>query len=336
VPKRRPPDQGKIAMIAFASIGEYAIFTTDLSGLITTWNAGAAKILGYQEEEIMGQPCDVIFTVEDRARGAPMLERTTALRDGRAEDLRWHLRKDGSRFWGSGNMMGLVDNGETVGFVKVLRDDTERKSAEEQRQLLLRELNHRVKNTLATVQSIAAQTLRAGGVAKSVTESLEARLASLSEAHNILTRENWEGAGVWEIARTAVAAHLNADPATERIHLKGADVWVPPRIAVALALALHELATNALKYGSLSVPQGQVDISWQVEGPPLERCLRLEWREAGGPPVKAPEKRGFGSRLIERGLAAELGGPVNLDFQSDGVRCGISASLDQATMLDLA
>jgi PAS domain S-box-containing protein len=332
VAKLHPPDPGKIAVIAFASIGEYAIFTSDLGGLITTWNAGAEKILGYGEEEILGQPCDVIFTPEDRARGAPELERRTALRDGRAEDLRWHLRKDGSRFWGSGNMMSLVHDGVTLGFVKVLRDETERKHAEEQRQLLLAELNHRVKNTLATVQSIAAQTLRAGGVPNSVRESLEARLASLSEAHNILTRESWEGAGVWEIVRTAVAAHLNTDPAAARFHLKGADVWVPPRIAVALALALHELATNALKYGSLSVPQGEVEISWDVDGPPLERFLRLEWRETGGPPVKPPEKRGFGSRLIENGLAAELGGAANLDFRADGLRCEVRASLDEVTM----
>jgi PAS domain S-box-containing protein len=297
MPRPRAPDPGKIALIAFASIGEYAIFTTDLSGFITTWNAGAEKILGYGEDEILGQPCDLTFTLEDRAHGAPELERATALREARAEDLRWHLRKDGSRFWGSGNMMRLMDDGEAVGFVKVLRDETERKRAEEQRQLLLAELNHRVKNTLATVQSIAAQTLRAGGVPKSVRESLEARLASLSEAHNILTRESWEGAGVWEIVRTAVAAHLNSDPALTRFHLQGADVWVPPRIAVALALALHELATNALKYGALCAPQGQVAISWEVEGPPLERFLRLEWREAEGPLVKPPEKKASGPGL---------------------------------------
>lgn len=174
----RVPDQAKIALIAFTSIREYAIFTSDLSGHITTWNSGAEKILGYSEDEIVGQPCDLLFTPEDRARGAPELERSTSLRDGRAEDLRWHLRKDGSRFWGSGNMMSLVQDDETIGFVKVLRDETERKRAEEQRQLLLHELNHRVKNTLATVQSIASQTLRAGGVAKSITQLLESRLAS--------------------------------------------------------------------------------------------------------------------------------------------------------------
>ncbi|MDB5438882.1 MAG: signal transduction histidine kinase [Caulobacteraceae bacterium] len=324
----RAPDQGKIALIAFASIGEYAIFTTDLSGLITSWNAGAQKILGYTEAEIVGQPCDLIFVPEDRVRGAPELERTTALRDGRAEDLRWHLRKDGSRFWGSGNMMSLVDGNEIVGFVKVLRDETERKRAEEQRQLLLNELNHRVKNTLATVQSIASQTLRAGGVPKTVRETLESRLASLSEAHNILTRESWEGAGVWEIVRVAVAAHTAVENGAARFNLQGADVWVPPRIAVALALALHELATNALKYGALSVPHGQIAIEWQVEGPLAPRLLRLKWRETGGPTVNPPEKRGFGSRLIESGLAAELGGAVRLDFRPEGVRCEMAAALE--------
>jgi PAS domain S-box-containing protein len=328
VSAERAPDQGKIALIAFASIGEYAIFTSDLSGIITSWNAGAERILGYAEEEIVGQPCDLIFVPEDRVRGAPELERTTALREGRAEDVRWHLRKDGSRFWGSGNMMGLVDGDETVGFVKVLRDETERKRAEEQRLLLLHELNHRVKNTLATVQSIASQTLRAGGVPKTVRETLESRLASLSEAHNILTRENWEGAGVWEIVRSAVGVHLTlGEPA--RFNMQGADVWVPPHIAVALALALHELATNALKYGALSAPEGQVAIDWEIEGPLTPRVLRLRWLETGGPPVKRPEKRGFGSRLIENGLAAELDGAVQLDFRPEGVRCEMTAALDR-------
>jgi PAS domain S-box-containing protein len=330
VSRIQAPDPGKIALIAFASIGEYAIFTADLSGLITSWNVGAEKTLGYREDEIVGQPCDLIFTPEDRARNAPELERTTALREGRAEDLRWHVRKDGSRFWGSGNMMSLVDGAETIGFVKVLRDETERKRAEEQRQLLLRELNHRVKNTLAIVQSIASQTLRAGGVPKTVAQHLEARLASLSEAHNILTRENWEGAGVWEIVRAAVAAHLNGAEAASRFQLRGADVWVPPRIAVGLALALHELATNALKYGALSRHEGQVAIEWEVQGPALQRSLRMEWREVGGPRVNPPEKRGFGSRLIESGLAAELGGAAALEFRPEGVRCEITASLNQA------
>jgi len=326
----RALDQGKIALIAFASIGEYAIFTADLSGHITSWNFGAEKLLGYAEYEIIGQPWDLIFIPEDRTRGAPELERTTALREGRAEDVRWHLRKDGSRFWGSGNMMSLVDGDETVGFVKVLRDETERKRAEEQRQLLLHELNHRVKNTLATVQSIASQTLRAGGVSKIVRETLESRLASLSEAHNILTRENWEGAGVWEVVRTAVGAHSNLENGAARISLHGADVWVPPRIAVALALALHELATNAVKYGALSVREGRVKIEWQLQGPLVHRVLRLEWLETGGPPVRQPEKRGFGSRLIESGLAAELGGNVQLDFRPEGVRCAMTAALDAA------
>lgn len=114
--------------------------------------------------------------------------------------------------------------------------------------------------------------------------------------------------------------------------MEGADVWVPPRIAVALALALHELATNAVKYGALSVPEGRVTISWEMEGPLLQRFLRLEWREAEGPRVKQPGRRGFGSRLIESGLASELGGAVNLDFDPAGLRCEMRASLDLVSM----
>ena len=315
-----------LAQAVFESVRDYAIFTSSLDGIVTSWNPGAQRLLGFTAEEIIGQSCDLIFTPEDRARGAPERERETALRDGRAEDRRWHLRKDGTRFWGSGMMMRLTE-AETPGFVKILRDETVFKEAEEQRLLLINELNHRVKNTLATVQSISAQTLRAAHVDPAVQATLEGRLTLLSEAHNILTRESWEGAGLLEIVSRAVAP-LGGQGRANRLAVDGANVWVTPRIALALSLALHELATNAVKYGALSVPGGQVSVRWSVTHQDLSSCLELIWEETGGPPVQPPTRQGFGTRLIQQGLSRELNGEARLEYRPEGLRCRIKAPLE--------
>jgi PAS domain S-box-containing protein len=324
IAKQTPPTQDPgFWHFVIENVREYAIFTTDLDGHVTTWNTGAQRILGYAESEILGRKCDLIFTPEDRARGAPDHERHTALHEGRASDRRWHMRKDGGRFWGSGAMMALRDD-EVRGFVKVLRDETDAKRAEEQRQLLINELNHRVKNTLATVQSIAAQTLALARVAPEVKHALEDRLLSLADAHNILTREHWEGASLHEVVDSAVAPYRSQDDAG-RFDIDGEPVRVRPGMALAIALALHELATNAVKYGSLSSDQGRIAIRWRVN--PDNGWLRLAWQESDGPKVTPPTSFGFGSRLLKEGLRRELRGRVSLDYEPTGVICVVDAPL---------
>jgi two-component sensor histidine kinase len=196
--------------------------------------------------------------------------------------------------------------------------------AEERRDLLIHELNHRVKSTLATVQSIASQTLRNTRTAQEAKEAIENRLIALSRAHVVLTRESWEGADLYEIVEQVIAPY--ASQGEERLHLKGARVRLPPRMALALAMALQELATNAVKYGALSNGSGEIRITWSVDqGEPA--CLHLRWEESGGPPVQAPTRRGFGSRLIERSLAQDLGGTATMAFLSTGLICKVDAPL---------
>jgi PAS domain S-box-containing protein len=197
-------------------------------------------------------------------------------------------------------------------------DIHERKVAEERQRLLVNELNHRVKNTLATVQAIASQTLKGEIPLEEARARFEARLLALSRAHNLITDQNWEGASVEQVVRGATD-HLPPD----RFQVTGERVWLSPRAALALALALHELSTNAVKYGALSGETGMVSIQWRSE----EDRLRVEWKESDGPPVAAPARRGFGSRLIERALGADLGGRAELLFEADGLRCTITASL---------
>ncbi len=216
-----------------------------------------------------------------------------------------------------------VDVTERKAVEAALREEIgERERAQAQQRLLIHELNHRVKNTLATVQLIAMQSLRsvAAGEAFDVFTS---RLIALGGAHDVLNKENWEGANLDEVILRMVEVHDRL--VDGRFTLKGPRVRLPPNKAVAMAMALHELATNATKYGALSKPGGKVAIRWGLDA--ASSGLTLSWREQGGPTVLAPERRGFGSRLIERSLAAELGGQAALIFAPTGVRCELTAQL---------
>lgn len=228
----------------------------------------------------------------------------------------------------------LDDDSRVVGIFWQGVDITARKNAEDHLRLLINELNHRVKNSLATVQAIAAQTLHGDEVPERVRTALTERLLALSRAHDVLTDEKWAGANLRDIAAQAAAPHLSSDHA-DRFIIEGPPVNLPPRSAIAIALALHELATNAAKYGALSVRGGRVRIVWSTspaEGDGLR--LRMVWTETGGPPVTPPTTRGFGTRLIERGLAAELRGEVRIAYPSTGVVCTIDAIISPETAPD--
>jgi two-component sensor histidine kinase len=235
-------------------------------------------------------------------------------------------RRDGGYGWAiDAAAPRFGESGAFLGYIGSVLDITERKRLEEHQTLLIHELNHRVKNTLATVQSIAAQTLRNAPTTENAREAFESRLMALSRAHDVLTRENWEGAGLRQIIEQALEPYANRRE--DRLHLAGRDIRLAPRMALALAMALQELATNAVKYGALSNGTGEIEIAWKVDRKADPPRLRLRWRERGGPPVAPPGRKGFGSRLIERSLAQDLDGEVRMDFASGGVLCTIDAPL---------
>jgi two-component sensor histidine kinase/integral membrane sensor domain MASE1 len=212
------------------------------------------------------------------------------------------------------------------------REIEERTRAEEHQRLLINELNHRVKNTLATVQSIAAQTRRTAKDPRASYEAFIDRLMALSRAHDVLTKQRWEGADLKDIVAGAVRP-FEAEGGG-RFEVSGPSVWLEPQPALALAMALHELATNAAKYGALSVAAGQVTLAWTVKPDGEDGvALRLEWRESKGPKVTAPARKGFGSRLLERGLAGELNGTVKVDYRPAGLVCEMTARLPAAGVL---
>jgi PAS domain S-box-containing protein len=213
------------------------------------------------------------------------------------------------------------------GVVCYFRDISAYVRARQQRELLINELNHRVKNTLATVQSIAAQTLKGTTVPATVKDALESRLLSMAGAHDVLTQQNWEGADLRNIVEKALSPFMAP---TRKFDVDGPNIKLLPKSALAVAMAIHELATNAAKYGAMSNGSGCISVHWMVAKRD-EQHLQLVWTETGGPKVAAPSNKGFGSRLIERGLAGQLGGEALIDYRETGVVCRIIAPLSTIT-----
>lgn len=203
-------------------------------------------------------------------------------------------------------------------------DITDRKQAERHRKLLVDELNHRVKNTLAVVQAIAAQSFRPVPGAAEAQRAFSGRLAALAAAHDLLTATNWEAAELGALARASIGAACGSP---EAIALAGPRVVLPPKQALTLAMALHELCTNAAKYGALSVPQGRIALTWQTGRGAAARTLTLTWRESGGPEVTAPARRGFGTLMIEQALAQDFDGEVQLAFDPGGLACRMTGTV---------
>lgn len=215
------------------------------------------------------------------------------------------------------------DGGRVAGIFVQGYEVTDNVLAAERQKLMIDELNHRVKNTLATVQSIAMQTARSHADPATFAESFQSRLLALSHTHNLLTRSHWEGAELHDVLDHETQAH-----GTHRVLLNGPVVALEPASALALGMIVHELATNAAKYGALSVPDGRVVVDWSLSDQ-TDRMLTLNWREEGGPAVAAPSRRGFGSRLVERSVRHDLAGTIDTDYRIEGFTAEITVPLDR-------
>jgi PAS domain S-box-containing protein len=309
--------------------GKLGIWELDLASHRRLLSSRSAEILGLPAEELLDREAwQAAIHPDDRERLNSAFQAALHGRAPYRADFRVLAKDGGVRWVSSQAIVHRDENNAPQRVVGIHQDITDRKRWEDHQQLLINELNHRVKNTLATVQSIVGQTLRNAGTLDEARVAFEARLFALSRAHDVLTRENWEGANLREIVAEAVAPYSNARE--DRLHLDGPDVRLPPRMALALAMALQELATNAVKYGALSNEAGEVRIQWALDRTKEPPCLHLRWQEGGGPPVKAPTRRGFGTRLIERSLALDLDGDVQIDFAAGGVICTVDAPLSPA------
>jgi PAS domain S-box-containing protein len=440
----RPTSDELFRHVVESSTG-FAIFAVDPVGMVISWNVGAQRMMGYSEEEMLGHDGDVIFTPEDRAQGAPERERQIATATGRAEDERWHRRKDGSRFWGSGLLMPLREG--TPGFMKIMRDHTDAHRAQDElresearfrmlatnipqlvfrtlasgqrtwgspqweiftglsdqasrefgwleaihpddrdrtiaawaeaqqtgeyyiehrvrrvtdgeyrwhqtraapieggdpkttewvgtsadihelrglqdrQQVLLAELQHRTRNLLAVVQAIARQTLRSNPTPEGFAEVFESRLRALSRVQGLLSQADHQLIDLGAIIKGELAAHGGEAP--DKVVAAGPSVTLPAPSGQAMALAIHELATNAQKHGAIRQPSGKLSVTWRIEQHEGQPLAVVDWRETGVE-ITAPRRRGYGSELIERALPYQLNARTRLEFAEDGVRCRIA------------
>ena len=250
-----------------------------------------------------------------------------AVKNRRTFQLEHRVRRaDGSAGWTFSRAVPLFDpDGTITGWFGAASDVTARREAEEHLRLIINELNHRVKNTLAMVQAMAAQTFRGEDDYATALQKFTARIKAIAHATDLMTGHRWVEASVHTVVESIIGAYCKDAP--DRCAFGGPPVQLNPKTGISLSMALHELTTNAIKYGAWSNATGKVAITWDLEGSGPGALFRLEWRESGGPPVSAPERRGFGSRLIERGLAAEMGGEAQLRFEPAGLVCLIEAPL---------
>lgn len=324
---RKQAEAAEWRLAAIIESSADAIVSKNLDGIITSWNQGAERLFGYLAEEVIGKPITILIP-EDRQEEEPrILER---LRRGERVD---HFetvrrRKDGSLVEISLTVSPVMDRqGRIIGASKIARDITERKRPEEQLLLVNRELHHRVKNTLATVQAVIASTARRAQTIAEFQQAVTERITSLAKTHTLLIEKEHGGASIHDILNSELAPY--DDGTGRRVGLAGPDVRLPSEIAVAFGMAAHELTTNAAKYGAFSLPTGRIEVIWSLEEQAGESRLNLAWQEQGGPPVEKPERQGFGSVLLQRALGRQLGGDVEMTFAPDGLQVRISATLSQ-------
>ncbi|TVV76868.1 PAS domain-containing sensor histidine kinase [Sphingomonas solaris] len=296
------------------------VFTADLDQVITGANPAAGLALGASPQALVGRSIGTFIAPEEFARTTAMLRRKLA--DGGTTRYEVEVQApEGRRLhWEISSTLARDGDGAAIGLHAIARDVTDRHRHELEQRRLIDELNHRVKNVLAMVQGLASQSFKGDKPLTEAQAAFQARLAALASAHDLLTREKWEGATLDEVV--AGGTHPFEGYGT-RVSTAGPAVRLQPKTAVSLLMALHELSTNALHHGALSAPAGRVDVRWWTEG---DRLL-IEWQESGGPAVTAPERRGFGLRMVERALAADLSARVTVAFAGPGLSCRIDAPL---------
>ncbi|MBV9431348.1 MAG: PAS domain S-box protein [Hyphomicrobiales bacterium] len=303
-------------LAAIVRSSQDAIYSFDHDHIIGSWNSGAERLFGYRADEIIGQSRAMLMPTH---RAHELHEKLDFGTENIMSTETERKRKDGSVFPCVVTKSQIFGpNGQLLGFSSTVRDITERRLAEERQRLMARELVHRVKNSFAVIQSIVRQTQRSTPDPEAFAEAFGGRLAAMAASHDLLTDRHWEGASLRELVASQLAAFSAG--AEKRVHVHGPEVTLDTALAVPLGLALHELATNATKYGSLSVPGGSVELSWKIGETEGAESLSLAWREVGGPPVKPPSRRGFGTSLIERGLPDAK---IDRRFERDGLVCRI-------------
>ena len=313
----RESEERSRRLASIVEFSEDAILSIGLDGVITTWNRGAEQIYGYAAEEIVGKSIDLIIPPNRREQEAKIIARVhQGERVEHYETIR--TRRHGSPVHISLTISPIKDSaGEIVGASKIARDITAQKRAHEQILLLSREIDHRARNLLALIQ--ATVHMSQGRTSGELKTAIEGRIQALSNAHTLLAQSRWTGADLGSLVTNELSPYQSEEML--RTNVSGPNLLLGPNHAQGLAMVFHELATNAAKYGALSVAAGSVRVNWSREEG--GRCL-LRWTEVGGPPVKPPRHQGFGMRVIEQIMHQQLRGAMRLDWRAEGLACEIA------------
>ena len=314
---------------AIVEFAQDALISISRDGNVRSWNPGAERLFGYPAQNAIRR--QIGFLIVSDATNQPAALLAQALQGevtGSVEIV--HKRPNGTAVPVEITAMPIRDaNAAIVAVAMTARDISERKRAEAHSTLLLNELSHRVKNVLASVQSLAMETLRTAPTLEAFKDVFMARLMALSSTHELLVQREWRDAGLRDVLKAELAPYQTAGQTNWTA--TGENLRLTPKMALALGMAFHELATNATKFGALSVPTGHIDIEWSVQSGEDGRRLHLTWVESGGPTVSAPVHKGFGSRLIAEGLAYELDGDVQVDYHPQGIRCTVDVPFPPAS-----
>jgi PAS domain S-box-containing protein len=298
-----------------------AIVSKDLNGIVRSWNHGAERLFGYTAEEMIGNPIVLVIPAERRAEEEAILER---IRRGEPVDPyeTVRVRKDGTLVDVSLSVSPVKDaEGRIIGASKIARDITERKQAQARQELLTREIHHRTRNLFAVVDAVVARSFAGKRTVEEAEAAVRDRLRSLAQTHALLIDKEWQGADLSEVVRSELT------PYDGRVTVEGPPILLNAQATQNFALALHELATNAAKYGALSNQSGHVHIAWSTWELNGLVKFRFRWEERGGPPVSRPVRKGFGSTVLEQVMAEYFDEPPRIEFAPSGVRYELSGSL---------
>jgi PAS domain S-box-containing protein len=310
----RLAEQRLRSLASIVESSDDAIVSKNLDGIISSWNKGAERIFGYTTEEVIGKPITIVIPGDRQSEERDIL---TRIRRGERIDHYETVRqrKDGSLIVVSLTVSPVRNaEGKVVGASKIVRDISEQKRNQEQIATLAREAEHRSKNLLATVQ--ATVRLSQSDTPEGLKQAIEGRIRALANVHSLFVQTRWIGADLTTIATQELAPYSENNQ--RRVRIDGPPVLLEPDVAQAIAVTLHELATNAAKYGALSVANGQVDLKWSYDA---GGRLHLLWTETGGPKVQEPTRKGFGGRIIERMLQS---GKTRFDWRAEGLVCEIT------------
>jgi PAS domain S-box-containing protein len=314
---------------AVVSYSADAIIGFALDGTISSWNAGAERMFGYRAEEIIGRPIQVLVPPDRLDEPKHLFPRTSAGEMVHFETVR--IGKAGQRVDVSISTGPIRSRSGTItGVSAIFHDITERKRREEHINFVLRELSHRAKNLLAVVQAIARQTGRQTANMRDFEQRFTARIQSLAQSHDILVKQDWRGSNLQDLVASQLTPFTDVG---KRVVTEGPDLMLNPRAVEQIGIALHELATNAVKHGALSVPNGQVSVSWKlVLDGGSDDHLKIVWHEHGGPACAPPESEGFGHLVVRKLVPTALEGRARLEFPQEGLRWTLELPLKNSVL----